>query len=143
MQHQILDILSITHGKLISLEKMDGIYKILNFLTGENLFTHQLVRASETCKPYLLKAYPVLCDPQVETAFEKLSEVLAHLREKSSSDDEIMLAIKGWAVKYIYPVTGEYLDILPLDRPYLEMDPVDEAIWMRGHDKGIGIFSTS
>jgi len=139
MQHHILDILSVTHDRLISLDKMDGIYKILNYLTGEDLFTHQLVRASQTCKPYLLKTYPILTDPRIEVAFEKLSEVLAHLREQNSSDDDIMLAIKGWAVQYIYPVTGEFLDILPLDRPYQHMNPVDEAIWMKGDDGIIAV----
>ena len=143
MQHHILDILSITHDRLISLDHMDGIYKILNYLTGENLFTRQLVRASKTCKPYLLKTYPILADSRIDAAFEKLTEVLEHLKQQDSPDDDIMLAIKGWAVQYVYPVTGEYLDILPLDRPYLTMNPVDEATWMRGHDEGIGIVSTS
>ena len=133
----ILDILSITHDRLISLDHMDGIYKILNYLTGENLFTHQLVRVSKTCKPYLLKTYPTLSDSRIEIAFEKLTKVLDHLRQQNSPDDDIMLAIKGWAVQYVYPVTGEYLDILPLDAPYQHMNPVDELVWMKGDDDGI------
>ena len=32
---------------------MDGIYDILNFLTGDNLYTHQLPRAMRECEPWL------------------------------------------------------------------------------------------
>ena len=125
----ILDVLSITSGKLLSLEKMDGLYKILNFLTGEDLYTHQLIRASKTCKPYLLKTYPVLVDPLVESAIGNLSAMLSHLKDTHMSDEVIKLAIKGWAVKYVYPVTGEYIEILPLDTAYAAMNPVDEMGW--------------
>jgi len=41
----ISDILSITDGRLVSTRHMDGIYEILNFMTGDNLFTHQLPRS--------------------------------------------------------------------------------------------------
>ena len=54
------DVLSITTGRLVSPRHMDGIYDILNFLTGDNLFTHQLPRASDECKPYLLEQFPQL-----------------------------------------------------------------------------------
>lgn len=56
------DVLSITTGKLVSPRHMDGIYDILNFMTGDNLFTHQLPRASEECKPEILMRHPELAD---------------------------------------------------------------------------------
>ncbi len=56
------DVLSITTGCLVSPRKMEGVYDILNFMTGDNLFTHQLPRASDECKPYLFKQYPQLKD---------------------------------------------------------------------------------
>lgn len=54
------DILSITTGHLLSPRHMEGIYEILNFMTGDSLFTHQLPRASNECKPYLLDDMPWL-----------------------------------------------------------------------------------
>lgn len=54
------DILSITTGRLVSPRHVGGVYDILNFLTGDNLFTHQLPRAERECKPYVLKQHPCL-----------------------------------------------------------------------------------
>ena len=54
------DILSVTMGRLVSPRHMDGIYDILNFMTGDNLFTHQLPTASRVCKPDLLRQHPQL-----------------------------------------------------------------------------------
>lgn len=56
----ISDILSITTGRLVSTRHIEGVYDILNFMTHDNLFTHQLGRASDECKPQLLKQYPQL-----------------------------------------------------------------------------------
>lgn len=57
---QLGDILSITTGKLVSKRHMEGVYDILNFMTRDNLFTHQLGRASSECKPALLQQHPQL-----------------------------------------------------------------------------------
>lgn len=54
------DILSITTGHLVSPRLMGGVYDILNFMQNDNLFTHQLPRASQECKPYLLEQHPQL-----------------------------------------------------------------------------------
>jgi len=54
------DILSITTGRLVSPRHVDGVYDLLNFMTGDNLYTHQLPRASDECKPYLLMEMPWL-----------------------------------------------------------------------------------
>ncbi len=54
------DVLSVTTGKLVSLQGVSGIYGILNFMTGCQLFTHQLVRAMDVCAPELLQQHPAL-----------------------------------------------------------------------------------
>lgn len=54
------DILSITSGALVSRDHMDGVYRILNFMTGDDLFTHQLPRASDECRPALSAQHPQL-----------------------------------------------------------------------------------
>ena len=38
------------------------VYELLNFMTGDNLFTHQLPRAAEECRPILFKKYPWLSE---------------------------------------------------------------------------------
>ena len=56
------DVLSITTGKLVSPRHIEGVYDILNFMTGDNLYTHQLPRVSRECAPHLLKQHPQLAD---------------------------------------------------------------------------------
>lgn len=56
----ISDVLSITTGRLVSTRHMQGVYEILNYMTGENLYTHQLPRASRECAPAILAAHPDL-----------------------------------------------------------------------------------
>lgn len=56
------DILSITTGRLVSTRHMDGIYDILDYMTGDSNYTHQLPRAADECRPYLLEAHPFLSE---------------------------------------------------------------------------------
>ena len=54
------DILSVTTGKLVSPRLMDGVYDILNWLTDDNLMTHQLPRAIRECEGFLRAQFPDL-----------------------------------------------------------------------------------
>jgi hypothetical protein len=56
------DVLSITTGALVSRRHIDGVYDILGYMTGESLFTHQLPRASDECRPFLLAQHPDLAE---------------------------------------------------------------------------------
>jgi hypothetical protein len=47
------DIFSITTGCLVSPRRIGGVYDILGWMTGEDLMTHQLPRASAQCEPSL------------------------------------------------------------------------------------------
>jgi len=51
----ISDILTVTTGKMVSVHNVEGLYDILNYMTEDNLYTHQLPRAMEECEPYLKK----------------------------------------------------------------------------------------
>lgn len=44
------DVLSVTQDALVSRSHIGGVYEILNFMTGDNLFTHQLPRAAAECQ---------------------------------------------------------------------------------------------
>jgi hypothetical protein len=54
------DVLSITTGKLLSLQGMAGIYEILDYMTDKEHYTHELPNAGNICKPVLLKQFPQL-----------------------------------------------------------------------------------
>jgi|SRR6185369_9185846 len=54
------DVLSITTGFLLSPRGIEGVYDILNFMTGDSLYTHQLPRASRECSPFILAQHPQL-----------------------------------------------------------------------------------
>jgi hypothetical protein len=76
------DILSVTTGLLVSSRHIDGVYDILNWMTGDGLFTHQLPRAGEECKGPLLAQHPDLAGVQVPDAFTGKEHVLAWLAEQ-------------------------------------------------------------
>lgn len=54
------DVISITTGIMMSPRLIEGVYDILNFMTADSLYTHQLPRAARECKPYLLEQFPQL-----------------------------------------------------------------------------------
>lgn len=80
------DILSVTTGKLVSPRLIAGVYDILNHMTGQSLFTHQLPRAMDACAPVLLKRHPQLAtegleDVTAENWHECLAAAVARLGE--------------------------------------------------------------
>lgn len=59
------DVLSVTTDRLLSRDHMQGVYRILNYMTGDDLFTHQLPRAGDECRPHLLAQHPDLAAIEV------------------------------------------------------------------------------
>jgi len=59
-QFHIGDIISIIHDRLFSLDHVGGLYNILGWMTDDELFTHQLPRASRECEPLLRQWFPDL-----------------------------------------------------------------------------------
>lgn len=45
------EVISAGTGRLCC--QMDGVYRILNYLTGDNLYTHQLPRAFKACEAWV------------------------------------------------------------------------------------------
>ena len=120
MRFHIGDITSITTGKLLSPKRMEGIYNILNYLTGDNLYTHELPNASRFCKPYLLKQYPELSKINGEKInTENHKEFLDNLVKEYGEYLEIESIVKEWnnRNKFNDPVimekNGELLLVIP------------------------------
>jgi len=113
------DILSITAGPLVSPQGMDGIYDILNFMTGDKLFAHQLPRASGECRPYLLEQHP------------QLKKVDASGVNKKNW--------KKWLAKQIKKY-GEELIVKPISKEAHEVkNPIQELEEKLGPDKVVPV----
>lgn len=109
------DILSVTTGFLLSPSKMDGLYQILDYMTGDQLFTHQLPRASRECAPALLAQHPALADIQAPESFA------------GPEDAEAFLMVQ--VARF-----GEYLDVQPLcPEEHTQIDPIAELKMMAPH----------
>ncbi len=86
------DVLSITTGVLLSPRRMAGVYDILNWMSGDNLFTHQLPRVAREASSVLLRAHPDLAT--VEKPTLKPDEVDPWLVEQVAKFGEIVAVPK-------------------------------------------------
>lgn len=112
MNFHIGTVLSITHDRLLSPDMMEGVYKILNHMTGDNLYTHQLTRAHEPAKEAIFDQHPEL--RQIDISAVVNNDWQTWLNEQ--------------AQKY-----GEYFDIEPLKTwerksPLLELAEIMQDI---------------
>lgn len=100
------DVLSVTTGVLMSPTLIRGVYKILNHMTGDNLFTHQLPRATRECQPHLKAQFPALAN-------EKCDGVNEHNHKQRLAE---------LVAKY-----GEWFDVTPVPEHAHEfIDPMSE-----------------
>lgn len=110
-------VLSVTTGTLLC--DIGDVYVILNHMTGDNLFTHQLPRASEECAPHLRKQFPALAD---ETAADVTKE---NWREWLTAAE----------ARY-----GNAFDVEPLpDGAHEVRDPIAEAVDMVGPERVVTV----
>ena len=54
------DLVSVVTGRLVSPNRIGGVYDVCDFVTGEVHMTHQLPRAAKTITPWLLDQHPWL-----------------------------------------------------------------------------------
>lgn len=99
-------ILTIVVGKLLSPRLMDGVYDILNYMTSDNLYTHQLPRAADECKYYLLLEMPWLNE----------------IDDSSVNGENYETWLNDQVKKY-----GEYHTIYPIhSEDHKRIDPIEE-----------------
>lgn len=138
------DVLSITTGRLVSLRHMDGVYDILDFMTGDNLFTHQLPRAGDECKSYLLEQFPQLATPEMDFAVAELGEMLKTPSGKKEPDK----LIAGWFSKLISGKYGvevkERLTVRPIPKSAHQIkNPIAEAVEMMGEHGKVIVYESA
>ena len=127
-QFHLGDVLSITTGRLVSPRHIDGVYDILNFMTGDNLFTHQLPRASDECKPYLVEQFPQLTGAEMDSAIAELGDSLKTKTDKAGTEK----IVADWLAKQVAKY-GEMFAVKPIPTDAHEVkDPIAEAVEMMG-----------
>lgn len=110
-------VLSITQDRLLC--DFGEVYSILNYMTGDSLFTHQLPRAMRECRPWLLRQHPQLADVDTSTVNrENWKEQLAAFE-----------TIHGAALA-VSPIPAD---------DHARKDPVAELVEMVGEDRVIAI----
>jgi hypothetical protein len=134
-QFHLGDILSVSHDRLVSLSLMDGLCKILNFMTGDELFTHQLPRASRECRPHLKRQLPFLDSPEIDFAEAELGELLNTPSGKRDPEN----VVKGWLVKMVAKY-GEMHPVEPIPTADHERrNPLTELAEMVGPERVIAV----
>lgn len=115
-------ILSITTPYLLAPNLIHDVYEILDYMTGDSNYTHQLPRVANECKPYLLEQHPALRD--VDEAW---------LKAQNYDDGE-----RGMKVlrEIVYPRMivkfGEFLPVRPIHPEDHEVvDPTEELKRLR------------
>jgi hypothetical protein len=104
------DILTITTGLLVSPRHMGGVYDLLNWMTGDDLFTHQLPRACDECAPTLRVQHPDLAAIETPTFPQGGAET----------------AVNAWLGEQVARF-GEYREVTPLATgEHTRIDPLAE-----------------
>ena len=132
----ISDVLSVTTGRLVSSRHMDGIYDILNFMTGDNLFTHQLPRASDECKPWLRTQLPNLMEDSPGMS-ERLGEMDRRISATPKDREHVGPVIVQWIEELRTSLNlPEMLPVYELGADmHTHIDPIEEAKAMMGDDR--------
>lgn len=109
------EILTISTGRLVARRHMDAVYDVLNHLTGDNLFTHQLPRALDACLPSVLAQHPDLAAIQPG--------------DVPADADLIWPWLDAMEAKY-----GKTRSLVPV-ADWEHQDPIEEACDIVGADK--------
>lgn len=118
----ISDVLSITTGLLVSTRHCTGVYDILNWMTQNNLYTHQLPRASDECKPHLLRQFPWL--EKVDA--DSLKPLIEGFEEQRGTEQAIIAWWTNLSRDY-----NMYFDVEPLYQAREESRLAEKALRKR------------
>ena len=111
------DVLSVTTGRLMSRTGIDGVYRILSHMTGDNMYTHALPRAADECRPFLAEAFPALAGIEIPE-FE--------------DTDRLWDWLAAAEAEY-----GNEFDVEPIPAAdHTVIDPIDEAAMLKRHGRG-------
>lgn len=102
----LADVLGTITGVLLG--KMDGIYQVSEFMSGESVGTHQLPRVGKEIQPVVLRQHP------------ELTPVIAEAEAVTSDNWQEMLA--GWTERF-----GDTVELTSMTADdHQSIDPVSE-----------------
>lgn len=111
------DILTVTTGCFVTPNGVDALYALLNWMTGDNLLTHQLMRAGDEAAPRLLEQHPDLAGIRVP----------AEWSEGEVSRETVMAWLDEQVSRY-----GETRDVAPMAaEDHTLIDPITEFAVLR------------
>lgn len=124
----VSDVLSVATPRLVSNRHMEGVYDILNWMTDDNLFTHQLPRAARQCETWLLRWFPELAN--ANAALGALDDLLA---QHESNPGE---ACRIWIERLVAIGLPTHYDVprVPADHRQ-HVNPLEELAQMVGPEK--------
>ena len=104
-------ILNITTKRLFT--SMEDVYEVLNYLTGDSIYTHQLPRVMPIAKAYVLSLHPELTGVGDTVEINSFDDAKAFINEQKK-------------------VFGNKLPLSPMGKTdgYSYVDPIEEAIDM-------------
>lgn len=112
MRVHIGDLLSVITGIMLAPGGFGDVHRLLDHLTGDTLFTHQLPRAFDFVKPIMAERYPALA------AIDVPKDVGARFKE--------------WLASTV-ATHGEFFDVDPIaGNQWERRDPISEAQAMFG-----------
>lgn len=105
-------VLTITSGGIL-FTNMDNVYDILNFLSNDKIYSHQIARIIKVAQVYVLEKYPKLDGVGKDIIFNSEQDVKAFIDEQ----------------KIIY---GDSFALSPMsEEMYQYIDPIEEMMDMR------------
>jgi hypothetical protein len=126
------DILSITTGRPLSPKGVSGIYEILNYLTGDNLFRHTFSRAHDECAPWLLQMHPYLSKDALAADLAELDRRIDEAKRQWGSpgvdnpNAALQHVVDDWVLVLIQRF-GRRLRVEPIPRDDHEsVEPIEE-----------------
>lgn len=117
------DVLCVTTGRLVSTRHVECVYDILGWMSGENLFTHQLPRVGREAEPVLSALYPQLS----ETALSADLEDLDHRLKAADGDrDKCSAAVAAWLDGLVSRLGSEFAVPKLNEDQHESIDPMSE-----------------
>lgn len=116
----LADILTLTTGMMLAEGGCSSLQKMLDYLTRDNIFTHQIPRAATVCAPWVVSQYPNLPN------------------EKDAKD----INETNWR-EWLTEQEKKFGTSLPLEQlpgdDWKHINPIEELVGMVGADKVIAV----
>lgn len=109
-----LDLLSITTGKCLSQEGMDGLYQAFDALAGPGVTTLAIIYLSKPLKSIASERYPTYATPKVLNLVNHYLDL--YIQKKISLEE-----VRTKLATYVLPLVGEeYIEVEHLDEDTMD-----------------------